>query len=711
MMKKESSKKHNKLYKTNDLSTQSKLSVIQSGYFKDDVMPKLFMPNANRTELVKRGYAVRMHLIKHAVYKLILTQNFDSVIMLGAGFDTLALRFISDYPDRLVKWVEVDLPEVTSRKAATLAESYVMPNLKLRSDASFAADKYFLVPCDMRFISDYKTKLKNILAPEDRRVLVVNEVCLCYLEEQHVYRLIEATFHLLSTYVQLSYVGFEQFDPCASDGFISIMTDHFKSMSHPLKYVPQIAKLIKFFSSLNEKSKVYCARSIYEVINLDIFPLKNVLSKESDILFDEYEEMSLYLSHYAYIHCDLYNTSSVGQHLNASIDAIRIPHPTQGNEISTNKELLHLKNATCKKQQLARYSHFSCYSDKVASNSYGLIFGGVGCCRDNKQHRRQTKVVKFDSKLKMSSVCVKAFDEYPNISLDKQHGQTLFICEDTIFCHGGRKSPSRSCDPWFIGKYDETSNKLFPLIVPKVDDHRMSLSWRWRHRLIKLSNHLIVQIGGLTNNELAEAYLPVMYWNFGNSEPHLSCYDRETLNYSDCCAHCLYDRHSFVADNIDENTYIIHGGLQTFRGSWDKPVESKKSIAIIDIRDTITSNSVRLCSRNLESSSEFVRFGATGHMINTHQLIMLGGISTKTGLCENSLIMFDIRNQLHLKIASGLALHSDSKNLLINHTSHIINNKITTIGGGGNYFTFGSHFNKHHIVLELDCCSKLCVDY
>ena len=110
---------------TNDDATQCKLSAVNLGYWTDSFIP--FMTRSGRTERrapeIHLGYYARVTGVATLIEKFFeATDTAVQIINLGAGFDTLFWRLVSE--GRPVKnFVEIDFPGVTARKSMMIKRS------------------------------------------------------------------------------------------------------------------------------------------------------------------------------------------------------------------------------------------------------------------------------------------------------------------------------------------------------------------------------------------------------------------------------------------------------------------------------------------------------------------------------------------------------------------------------------------------------------
>lgn len=102
-----------------------------------------------------------------------LAHGVTRVVVIGAGFDTLAMRLAPDFPS--VAWIEVDHPATQAQKRRGLAHS----RLELPANLDFIGADLATDPAWVQR-----------LGPSDRAVLVIAEGLLMYLPPDRVHQLL-----------------------------------------------------------------------------------------------------------------------------------------------------------------------------------------------------------------------------------------------------------------------------------------------------------------------------------------------------------------------------------------------------------------------------------------------------------------------------------------------------------------------------------------
>lgn len=683
----------NRLYLTNDYSICSKYSAVKAGYFNDLVLEDLlenhseFTKPPNRSPIVNRGYAARLLAVDWFVHDVSITlENVDCFIILGAGYDTLPFR----RPNNSI-WIELDLSQVVTKKAKFIRECKLLngSDITLVKEGLFVSKalNYYLIACDLRndvSVIDNLNVVLNILRSNFYSFAIINEVCLCYLEPEEVRRLLASiVLSLEARASKIFYIGFEQFKPVPNSEFSRVMTNHFHSLGYPLKYFPTQKEIRKTLFKFDKLS----VQSMFSIFHKT---LRNIIKEKAAFLkepFDEFEEFDLYLSHYAVITGELdisQDSSKTMKHMSNHFDITK--------RCINVAECENPNNITQIESSLNRFGHSSCILDDLESSI--LVSGGFGCNQTYLKkpgkksfHCRLSDAIILEycqEKQKFKSYSLKLDENMrTSVCLDKMHGQTKKISNNLLFFNGGRQNPSKLNQknvPFTAKLEDDTLS---------VDQLFKSKKWEtvscWRHKLTPVHNDKLFQVGGIYF-ETKPSFNPLVLWDFNSNQLFYSSMESEDLVY--------LRRHSFGLDMLDSNTFLIFGGLTT-EVLCDKPATTN-----IILWDTRTNQVASHCNRN-----EANCYNANVHFISENLFVRLGGIDYETGLSNENVDLFDLRYLVQrLEEHSFIKRCSIPKNeehfMLSNATSCKLQSarKLVTIGGGGNYFTFGTCFTKTHLL-------------
>lgn len=686
----------NKLFETNNYSIISKYSCVKAGYQKDVVLEKfmedcLQVKSWKRTPLINRGYAARMMSIDWIVNRSIRFDGVDCFIILGAGFDFLPFRQGLDR----CSWIELDLHEVISTKANFIQSEKLLAHddeLIQVSDGilSSTSSKYHLIECDLRHSAMLISRLKQVFSKlKAKNIAIINEVCLCYIDLVENRRILSTVIDAVQDFaLRVHYIGYEQYKAHEKSPFNDVMYEHFSAMSYPLKHFPSSAQLRQLFLT-DLKFNHLTVVPTYQIYHTALEEHKETFKQAyQEQPFDEYEELSLYLSHYALV---------------TGVLILRDPFIESSDKKSTdaktelaetlNEMTLDGTNGSIDfvPSELERYGHSSCAIEASNGHSYSIfVSGGFGKSpgRINIPHKRlgdcliikkQTNDATERESWQLRLVGTENID--PNrIRLDRLHGQVVSFGGNKLFFNGGRQSPNKhdGLNSTFVGHLlDEDTLELRSL-----SKHSAAKFVRWRHKLCPHnSSHQFLQVGGLS---VSENYAdPVVLWNLDA--------DKLGATMIPCADLDLFRRHSFAMDARDSATFLVMGGLQTLEPAKGQPVEANQNTVLWD---------TRLARPQIMHYDCGSSYGSSMHFVNDFQLIKMGGISTKTGLAESTIQMLDLRNEKHTVLGEDVLPLADQR-LILTNTS-VCHSKgareIITTGGGGNYFTFGTRFNKTHLV-------------
>ncbi|TFK44925.1 S-adenosyl-L-methionine-dependent methyltransferase, partial [Crucibulum laeve] len=160
---------------TDNDAALARLSAVQKGYFDDPFITYL-VPRAHlqppRPPLINVGTFVRSQAIDNLVDQWLSFSKAGNrpcqIVSLGAGSDTRFWRIANGpHKDILAAYVEVDFPEVTTKKAMVirknLSEALGSPSdiHIIHGGTGVRSPKYHLIPADLRLPPS--EKLENLL--------------------------------------------------------------------------------------------------------------------------------------------------------------------------------------------------------------------------------------------------------------------------------------------------------------------------------------------------------------------------------------------------------------------------------------------------------------------------------------------------------------------------------------------------------------------
>ncbi|KAG8876648.1 carboxy methyl transferase for protein phosphatase 2A [Tulasnella sp. 331] len=289
---------------TDDDAAHSRLSAVRKGYLIDPYI-ELLIPRAHlvpsKPPLINIGTFLRSRAIDTLVQNWIKRQPDSQsvqIISLGAGTDTRYWRlWESPLRDRISKYVEVDFPEVTGRKAMTILKNASLrdalgrdPRIE-RGGTMLSSPAYHLIPADLRVdFDDLCAALLSVMSV-NIPVLVVAECIFPYMEPS-----ISSTIigWFATTFLDVGVVIYEMFG--LEDSFGKVMRANMRERSVELPGAyPTLESHQQRFLSLGFASA--------EGITLKNVRTSHISSSERERIshlewLDELEEMELVLRHY-----------------------------------------------------------------------------------------------------------------------------------------------------------------------------------------------------------------------------------------------------------------------------------------------------------------------------------------------------------------------------------------------------------------------------
>ncbi|KAK9537312.1 hypothetical protein VZT92_004941 [Zoarces viviparus] len=287
---------------TNDSSVVSKLSAAARGYFQDVFLQHFVCKVARRAPLINRGYYVRWRAVDHCVRRFLhVTKNCPrrQILSLGAGFDSAYFRLHADEALDGAVVFELDFPDVTRRKAALINSNITLRGMlephspPATGPVYVSSGRYRLLGVDVREESQVEEALGAAGLDWAAPTLILSEVVLTYMETQRSDAVISWAAKLLP---QSLFVMYEQMHP--QDPFGRIMQDHFRKLNstlHALRQYPDAAAQRRRFL---EKGWEQCVCLDVNDFYLGLLPEDERCRVESLEPFDEYEEWHQKCSHY-----------------------------------------------------------------------------------------------------------------------------------------------------------------------------------------------------------------------------------------------------------------------------------------------------------------------------------------------------------------------------------------------------------------------------
>ncbi|XP_055328877.1 tRNA wybutosine-synthesizing protein 4-like [Paramacrobiotus metropolitanus] len=695
--------------KTNDFSSVSKCSMTAAGYMKDEFMQHFVAKKVRRTPLINRGYFVRMHAV-HSVIDTFLEAisggaftNRDasvnsgtgyahncSIIVLGAGYDTLYFRL----EKTSVKIIDIDFLEVASNKAKMILNTpemreklssvtLDMPEKHEGFSLTLSSDNYVIVGMDLRNCSQFVNLIDHLKLNCDAPTMIISEVVLTYIPESHNLLQCQKILMTLASFFSTAvFFNYEQVQP--EDSFGKFMLQHFRNQGSPL----QNTELYPTAAS-HENRLINCNWQRSLALSVMQYWRDHISSQEKSKVsnlepFDEFEEF--------YEKCRHYVISLAANGGGACVldKYSQSPHKTH------NPENQGIKYLPC----LAAPSAFMAYSHSsgvvkllTADGSQQIVIVLVGGI--SPQSTAPGAAAEMDA-LQITDGIWAVW--IPSRMLDSDfirplvhHG--IYRCaENELHVIGGRTSPGKSNYRIYRLRFDcIRSTKLelrVAVFIDTIDSNVTDAPITFMQR----TSAAVLHQEGVDNGIviLCSSSLPRQGTSLCAAHSRLaatftplrSCAGQCPLQYPSLSGGC--------------NRILFSGGM-------------KENKAVSDILELRLDKSTGIMNVGIHECGHLgrARFGHTSHTWENF-LIVIGGVSDDADAALPDLTVYDIENRCEWNFQ--LQLTPDCLLMLFHHSSVLLEDFRTIVitGGGGNCFSFGTHFNSCFCVIDLDDLLKLC---
>ncbi|CAK6967690.1 tRNA wybutosine-synthesizing protein 4 isoform X1 [Scomber scombrus] len=655
---------------TNDNSVVSKVSAAAQGYFQDAFLQHFVSKVARRAPLINRGYYVRWRAVDHCIKRFLqMTENCPvrQILSLGSGFDSLYFRLHADGAlDRAVVF-EVDFSDVTRRKAALIASNSTLqgmldPDLpSLTGPLYVSSSQYRLLGVDVREDSQVEEALGAAGVDWTAPTLILSEVVLTYMETKWSDAVISWAAKLLPLSL---FVMYEQIHP--HDPFGRIMQDHFLKLNstlHALQQYPDTAAQTHRFL---DKGWEQCV-----CLDMNDFYLKLVPEEERHRVerlepFDEYEEWHQKCSHYFIL------TASRGSLTAQALLTHPPASPVSSISLSWSPVALVVRTIAIRIEGLGMAS-------TLVNTGQVLLTGG-----SSRVGRGAIARVLLRGLEGWRSVSVE-----PSVDLGVRlyHTATPVPGGGTVV-YGGRSSPLNPvrglfkvtlhpCDP--PGSVNSEDRDTVKLCEEQIDYTGNPPPPRWRHTATTVSHKgkdFLFVFGGKNESEAA---------------------------LGDCYFLCLEQQHwtEIPVQGVAPEARHSHsacpyqGGAVVFGGLGKRGVPLGDTVMLRPIERGF-------CWERIEvKPSPFPRYSHSAHVIG-EKLVVVGGVWLHSdgvpgvvviNLTTGSSVEFSLDTT---SVPWPLMLHSFCSELTDQK-----NQELLLIGGGGNCFSFGTHFNPQPVTVDL----------
>ncbi|KAH7974475.1 hypothetical protein HPB49_015783 [Dermacentor silvarum] len=647
--------KQSSVQRTNDSSIVSKCSMASKGYVTDDLTRLFVAKCARRSPLINRGYYVRAKCMSQLFedYCNAFRNNTCQVLSLGAGYDAnfFRLKAAGALPVNC-RYFEVDLPLVVANKKDIIESSADLRSLVSAAVTSGYQPQYCLLGQDIRDLDRLESALRAVGLDFRVPTLVFAECVLSYLDTKHSDRLVEWTS---TTFQDVALAVYEQVEP--HDAFGIVMLKHFESLGSPLKSLREYPNVASLRSRYLARGYEACdCVSVAEF--LGTLDAKEVLRFQGLEPFDEFEEWLEKCAHYAFA------VSRKGSAFETFLPTGFVQRDVA--YVPGNSTLLQLERADWTlhsvDSSLRRFGHSS------ALTTDGKVITACGFAESGGKHSRVFEPVLTDPAT-FQSESISAHLE------GRQHSAMLCLDSGCVLVNGGRTSPLRACDTDIVltpssGSY-VAENSHFARTPPA----------RWRHTLAKLRSaegrEKAVLFGGRTPRDAALSDVYVL--------------DVAECSWSKVPEGVVWPvpRHSHAAvATADQSSMIVTCGLS----SSEKPLNCVYSFDI-----------ATLTWEELPVDGLLPRFGHTAHLTGQRTVLLIGGVSSRSGE-PCGLAIIDLVSMACREVSLP-EQDPERPFMTFGHSSVLIedsdkSSRILIVGGGGNCFSFGTHFN--HNVASID---------
>ncbi|OQV19208.1 tRNA wybutosine-synthesizing protein 4 [Hypsibius exemplaris] len=736
------------IQKTNDFSSVSKYSMCAAGYVDDRFLQHFVAKKVKRAPTINRGYYARMKAIDTVVLDFLNNANEClaasdeagssrasfaplNIIVLGAGYDTLFFRLHDQHSELLerftARYVEIDYLDVCINKSLMIQDQaemkeFLYPPVTIDSvdhdghTVVLESQNYALVGFDMRKTTCFASIFKQLRLDCSAPTLILAEVVLPYIDDSYVTEIFRTMAQLFENAL---FINYEQVEP--TDPYGRFMMQHFERQKTPLlnthRYPTVNSHLERFLST---GWKATACLSVSEFWSY-FLPEEEKLRINALEPFDEHEEFVENLRHYVlalaatgdcFDIIENYRSPLSDQELaKASQRAAAEVSDVAAVPVSDRRQAVNGVVSDDPAPEFGLLGHASTEVKLLKSSGESVhvvvLVGGVP-----KQH--EGKIVCGDGKIVCGDgdgvcgdgdgVCL-MHDLGPGMNriwissaqLDKTLKRSLVqhavvphsTLRNTIFITGGRTSPLAPNLVVYAVEFslDEVRG-VVRFSVKKGPKTALLNSEQGsiRCQALPLADDVDVNMALAVqslNAELQSSSIDYFHFEMKEDGPTVTQATTDTSYPARFASTALWG----------PRRVVISGGLR-----------DDLAVSNIFLFDTTSDDWPYL------GEMTFPRFGHTSHVYNDH-LIVIGGVSTvDRALPDISVFNLVTKTEKHfrMRFPTSASADKDKKEplvMLFNHTSLLISRnepkRIVILGGGGNCFSFGTHFNSFSFYVEL----------
>ncbi|XP_065570384.1 tRNA wybutosine-synthesizing protein 4-like isoform X2 [Artemia franciscana] len=623
---------------SNDWSIVSKYSAAHHGYYDDPSLKYFVAKLSRRSPILHRGYWVRAQAVDYVIkwFQSIVEKRDikdSQILILGAGFNTIPQK----YKHTKIRFFEVDLPSVVSRKIAILKEKWniLFPGTDYVSDSDkeLRSSHFTIICSDLRKTGELQATLERLGLRKDVPTLIVSEVVLAYLHEKESTDVVNWTG---SYFTNAAFFIYEQI--CPEDPFGQIMCSHFIAQNAALLTIqkrPHVEDHRKRFLSAGWDKAVCATTEEFYWDCIDASEKERISKLEP---FDEHEVWIDLLKHYII---------AIGLKGEMSLKPGDLGFCER--DIYKDSPVLGTSVKPCK---IRRYN----FSSAIVSDQV-LVIGGFGS--KGKQHGRCGDVVSWSRSTNNVTEVALNFDPklvacvgHTSFAFEASNGQARII----VF--GGRSSPLKPIQGTRVLFYDSSKNTMTLertiLVEPEA---------RWRHGMCAdASRNLLYISGGLVQDKVFDDVWQLSVddfrWQKVHRSPALERFSHSMTYW--------------------EGKLVIAGGMNS-------SAELLGDVLLLD-----------LFTKNVEILTHISPIFGHKSLIHDDFLYIIGGIvknSDFRGVFSINLqtgVIREVRIQeimTSIFLTYGFEVVEEDCGFLL-------------FGGGGHCFSFGTHFNNNSVFVS-----------
>lgn len=622
---------------TNDFSIVSKFSASSLGYFCDDFLLEMVDKKKRRAPLINWGYYLRYKSIEYtfekAVSDLCTAGNSFQILSIGAGFDTTFFNVSQKFGsnERNYHFFEIDLPSNVQRKTNLIKRSEKCRNLLKRPQFQ---DQGGIISDNFTLFACDLANQKELQKKLEQLQFEFKAPTLilseCVITYMEEKDSSSLIVFLASVLENAAFFVYEQIRP--EDAFGKFMIRHFNKIGSPIKGVH------KYFDVTTQCNRYL--DSGWEVSeDVTLAQVMKRICKESEKElqrvrnlepFDEFEELYLKSSHYLLV-------SSFKGSLRSLSSQVSCPSPVAPSNCISGEVVKLKTNQDISHFNMKRFGHtVAVFGKKI------FCVGGFGVTGSSHERLGQVLVINTES---MEANIVDG-------GKDCSRMYASSVCDENeriIYAIGGRGSPKKGFSSIFAVNCDTGLQANFSYDLPHP---------RWRHFSALMGDHLLCG-GGIGGRGVLDVF------NI-NTRSRIQSVMSQLLRV-----------HSASAAVWNETeTVIVTGGLLDDMDISDRVV----SINIDNDEVVVKESDIKIIPR----------FSHTSHVVGD-KLLVIGGVGDgDPPPCEVIDLVTGHKTEF--------SLPSEVEGELLmchNHGSAIINNtELWVVGGGGNCFSFGTHYNE-----------------